>query len=189
MNPNLGDPKSNAQHQHWLDLREAIAADKRQMRLVDAEAVKTARALMVCGALTQTVRALLRSDRLMHPDGYDLNDDEARLLDRVTACLAPTHVGEETAEQAAISKLCQGGDKPIRGTTTQVETGAKIVHQEMVREIRIPGCQPFETFYLFQKRRIQFHWDEKVNFIQAAVIYHSPWMCSTTDPRPIEAAW
>ena len=187
MNP--GDPKSNAQHQHWLDLREAIAADRHNKKLVDAEAVKTTRALMVCGAAIQTVTTLLNPQRKQQNTGYELNDDETRLRDRVAACLTPAHVGAGTPQQAAIQILCRGGDIEPRATTTQVDTQAQIVHQEIVREIRIPGCQPVETFYLHQKRRVQFHWDVKVNFIQAHVIYHSPWMCSTTDPRPIEAAW
>lgn len=188
MNPGAS-PLSTPQHQQWLDLQEDIVAGKKQMKLVDAEAVKTTRALMVCGAQVQTVTSMLDSMRRTQNGVYELNDDEERLRERVAACLAPTLQGAATSDQVAIATLCRGGDHAIQATTTQVETAAKIVHQEMVRKIHIPGCQPFETFYLFQKRRIQFWWDEQVNFIKADIIDHSPWMCSTKEPTPTEVTW
>jgi hypothetical protein len=184
-------PQSNAQHQEWLNLQEDLAAAARvNGKAVDAEAVTTTRALMICGARIQTVTMMLSFQRIGNNRGtYDLDAAEQRLLDRVTACLAPTHVGVGTAEGAAIHILCRGGDIEQRATTTRVETAARIVHQEIVREIRIPGAQPVDTFYLHQKRQIQFYWDFKANFIQARICHHTPWMCSTTDPRPIEVAW
>lgn len=180
-------PESSALHQQFLDLREVVVAGTKQQRLVDAEEVKAIRALLVCAAATQTVIGMLYNNRKQQGDGgYELNGDETRLRDRVVACLAQQPEERETPEQRAIDILCKGGGSEIRGATTHVEIQSRIVHQEMVREIRIPGCQPFERFYLFQERKIQFSWDEKVNFIQGKIIYHSPWMCSTTEHIPIE---
>jgi hypothetical protein len=181
-------PQSNATHQQWLDMQEAAFASREQKRLVEAEEAAATRALLVCAAASQTIQGMLYNDRKMQNDGtYDLNDDEERLLGRVEACVVQQPGELETREQRAIGILCRGGGSQVKGTTTDVQIQAKIVHQTMVREIHIPGCQPFERFYLVQTRKIQFSWDEKVNFIQGKITEHSPWTVSTTDPKPIEA--
>lgn len=177
--------KSNPQHQQWLDLREATAAAAKKMKLVDAEAIRTTRAIMVCGAAVQTCLSLAAPVRTPRSDGaMDLNDDETRLRDRVAACLAKMALEDQvgTPQNKAEGMLC--GVAGVKATTTLVETQAQIVHQEWVKKFEIPG----ETFYLHQKRQLKFYWDEKANFIQADLVYHSPWTCSTTDPKPIEDA-
>ena len=161
----------------------AVAAGNQQTRIVDAEEGKTNRALLICGARTQTVIGMIEVLRKRQHGEYVFNEAEQDLLDRVADCVAP-YAGQQSPDVHAELKLCVPENPQV--TTTQVETSTKIVCQTHVREIHIPGCQPFERFYLVQERKIRFHWDERVNFIKADIIDHSPWRCSTTAPNPTE---
>lgn len=199
--PGKWNGTSNPQHHEWLELRNAIDAKAFEIgqRICDAEDREITYALLVCAGVNQEVHKLVnfrRGDALP----YDAN--EKALASRVANCVAPLLGANEEPENVARTVLCNfyhGGASglgqhlpaewhgfPERYVTTRVDVGARILEQVAILQIRLPGCQPVEDFYLYQTRTIRFSWDERANFISAHVVSYSDWMCSTREPQVAE---
>lgn len=193
---------SNPQHHEWLELRNAIDAKAFEIRQRsrDAEDREITYALLVCAGLNQQVHKFVDFRRL-NALPYDAN--EKALASRVANCVAPLLGANAEPENVARTVLCNffhGGPSglgqhlpsewttgfPERYVTTRVDVGARILEQMAILQIRLPGCQPVEDFYLYQTRTIRFSWDERANFISANVVSYSDWMCSTREPQVAE---
>lgn len=189
---------SNPQHQQWLELRNAIDAKAFEIRQRsrDAEDREMTYALLVCAGRNQMTSRLINCFRGTAP--YDANEEP--LASRVANCVAPLLGANVEPENVARAVLCNFAPNdltrlnpkewhdhfPERYVTTRVDVGARILEQMAILQIRLPGCQPVEDFYLYQTRTIRFSWDERANFISAHVVDYSDWMCSTREPQVAE---
>ena len=190
--------RSNPQHQQWLELRNAIDAKAFEIRQRsrDAEDREMTYALLVCAARNQMTSRLINCLRGTAP--YDANEEP--LASRVANCVAPLLGANAEPENVARAVLCNFAPNdltrlnpkewhdqfPERYVTTRVDVGARILEQMAILQIRLPGCQPVEDFYLYQTRTIRFSWDERANFISANVVSYSDWMCSTRELQVAE---
>lgn len=201
--PKRWQGSSNPQHQQWLELRNAIDAKAFEIRQRsrDTEDREITYALLMCAGRNQMVQRMIgfmRDDSGTHVLQYNANEEA--LASRVANCLAPILGANSNPEQVARGVLSRFAPSdlnqrlpsewhnkfPERYVTTRVDVGARILEQMAILQIRLPGCQPVEDFYLYQTRNIRFSWDERANFISAHVVDYSDWMCSTREPQVAE---
>lgn len=202
--PKRWQGRSNPQHQQWLELRNAIDAKAFEIRQRsrDTEDHDITYALLMCAGANQMVQRLIffRRDEMYRTHDLPYNANDEALASRVANCLAPILDANSNPEQVArgiLSRLSPTefgqrlpsewlGTFPERYVTTRVDVAARILEQVAILQIRLPGCQPVEDFYLYQTRKIRFSWDERANFISAHVVSYSDWMCSTREPQVAE---
>lgn len=200
--PKRWQGNSNPQHQQWLELRNAIDAKAFEIRQRsrDTEDRDITYALLMCAGRNQMVQRMINYIRDPPAGESPYDGNEKALASRVANCLAPILGANINPEDVARAVLCNFAPNnlgplypeewkkvfPERYVTTRVDVGARILEQMPILQIRLPGCQPVEDFYLYQTRLIRFSWDERANFISAHVVSYSDWMCSTREPQVAE---